>query len=128
VTPKAAAKDPGIPRAEWAVAALSALLVLGTIAYLAMRAVRPAAEPEFAVSVDTVTAREGGWTVRVRVENRGDRAAAAVEVEGVLEGGEASGFTLDFLAGRSARHGALRFRGDPRPAALALRVRGYADP
>jgi hypothetical protein len=24
-----------------------------------------------------------------------------------------SGFTLDFLAGGSARHGALRFRGDP---------------
>ena len=128
MTPKAATKGSRIPRAEWAVAALSALLVLGTITYLAVRAVRPAAEPEFAVSVDTVTAREGGWTVRVRVENLGDRAAAAVEVEGALEGGEVSGFTLDFLAGRSTRHGALRFRGDPRPAALALRVRGYADP
>jgi uncharacterized protein (TIGR02588 family) len=128
VTPKAAAKDARIPRAEWAVAALSAVLVLGTIAWLAVHAVRPAADPEFAVSVDTITAREGGWTVRVRVENRGDRAAAAVEVEGAIEGGEVSGFTLDFLAGGSARHGALRFRGDPRPAALTLRVRGYADP
>jgi uncharacterized protein (TIGR02588 family) len=128
VTPKAKAKDSRIPRAEWAVAALSALLVFGTIAWLAVRAMRPAAEPEFAVSVDTVTVREGGWTARVRVENRGDRAAAAVEVEGALEGGEVSGFTLDFLAGRSTRHGALRFRGDPRPAALTLRVRGYADP
>ena len=128
MTPKAAAKDSRIPRAEWAVAALSALLVLGTIAWLAVRAMRPAAEPAFAVSVDAVTVHQGGWTARVRVENRGDRAAAAVEVEGALEGGETSGFTLDFLAGRSTRHGALRFRGDPRPAALTLRVRGYADP
>ena len=128
MTPRAAAKAPQIPRAEWAVAALSALLVFGTVAYLAVRAARPAAEPAFTVSVDSVTARDGGWTVRVRVENRGDRAAAGVEVEGALPGGEVSGFTLDFLAGRSARHGALHFRGDPRAAALALRVRGYADP
>ena len=128
MTPRAAAKTPQIPRAEWAVAVVSALLVLGTIAYLAARAARPAAAAEFAVSVDTITARDDGWTVRVRVENRGDRAATGVEVEGALAGGEVSGFTLDFLAGRSTRHGALRFRGAPRPAALALRVRGYADP
>jgi uncharacterized protein (TIGR02588 family) len=118
-----------IPRAEWAVAGLSALLILGAVGFLAVRATRPAAPPDLVALVDTVTGRDGRWTVRVRVENRGDRTAAAVEVEGTLgAAGERSGFTLDFVAGRSARHGALLFAGDPRTRPPALRVRGYADP
>ena len=90
-----------IPRAEWAVAVASALLVLGTIGFLAARAVGTSAPPDLVAAVDTVTARPGGgWAVRVRVENRGDLAAAGVEVEGrVGSGGEVHAFTVPFIAG-----------------------------
>ena len=122
-------KSYAIPRAEWAVAGVSALLILGAVGFLAARATRPAAPPDLVARVDTVTGRDGRWTVRVRVENRGDRTAAAVEVEGTLgTNGERSGFTIDVVAGRSARHGALLFAADPRTRPLTLRVRGYADP
>lgn len=119
-----------IPRAEWAVAVASALLVLGTIGFLAARAVGTSAPPDLVAAVDTVTARPGGgWAVRVRVENRGDLAAAGVEVEGrVGSGGEVHAFTVPFIAGHATRHGALLFDADPRAGALALRIRGYADP
>lgn len=120
--------DSRIPRAEWMVAGVSALVILGAIGFLALRAVRPDAPPDLVAVVDTVAARAAGWTVRVRVENRGDRAAAAVEVEGRLGQGEESGFTLDLVAGHSTRHGALYFSADPRAGPIVLRVRGHADP
>lgn len=111
------------------VAGACALLILGAIGFLLLRAARPATLPDLVAVVDTVTARDAGWTVRIRVENRGDRAAAAVEVEGRLgRGGEESGFTLDLIAGHSAGHGALLFTADPRTGPIVLRVRGYADP
>ncbi len=118
-----------IPRAEWVVAGLSALVILGAAGFLAARGARPAMPPDLVASIDTVSGGDGRWSMRVRVENRGDRTAAGVEVEGTLEpGGETGGFTLDYVAGHSTAHGTLLFGADPRTRRLALRVRGYADP
>lgn len=125
-----AGKRTRIPPAEWVVAAVSALIALGAVGYLTVRATRPGTLPALTAAVDSVVHRDqGAWQVRVRVENHGDGTAATVQVEGVLgDDGERSGFTLDFVAGGSTRHGTLLFATDPSTVPLALRVLGYADP
>ena len=122
-----------IPPAEWAAAAVSALLVLGAIGLLVARGLSPSSRPaDIVVRPDSMSRTASGWQVIVSVENLGDAAAAAVEIEGVLGAGspaeERSGFVLDFLAARSTRRGSLLFTGDPRARPLTLRALGYADP
>lgn len=122
-----------IPLAEWVIAAVSALIVLGAIGLLVGRGLRAHARaPDIVVAPDSTIRTAAGWQVIVSVDNLGDVAAAAVEIEGVLGAGtsgeERSGFVLDFLAGRSTRRGALLFSRDPRADPLSLRALGYAEP
>lgn len=123
-----------ISRWEWLTAALGLLLVLGAIGYLGYEAVagddRP---PALTVVVDSVTRSGGVHQVHFTVRNTGDRAGAAVVVEGRLagaaEGGEeTSEVTLDHVPGRSERSGGLFFSSDPRAGRLELRPLGYSVP
>ena len=129
--PNARPRQP-IPALEWAVAALGLLLVLGTVAFLAMDAARGHDQPpDLVVRADTVMALGGGWLVRFTAENRGRETAAAVGVVGELRDGagvESSRATLDYVPGRSTREGGLVFRRDPRRGGLELRVEGWRAP
>jgi uncharacterized protein (TIGR02588 family) len=122
-----------IPAAEWVVAALGALLLLGAIAYLGLEAARgPGRPPDVVLAVDTVTPGRGGWHVRVRASNRGDETAADVGVRGTLTAPHAAPLvreaTVDYLPGRSERRVGLVFPTDPRAGTLRLEVLGHREP
>lgn len=123
-----------ISRWEWLTAAVGLLLVLGAIGYLGYVAVAgDDLPPSLIVAVDSVTTTGGVHQVHFTVRNAGDRAGAAVVVEGRLTGTagggeETSEATLDYVPGRSARRGGLFFSSDPGAGRLELRALGYAVP
>jgi uncharacterized protein (TIGR02588 family) len=120
-------------RWEWVAAAVSTVLVLAVVGYLLYDAVaRPRTPPSVQVRADTVLQADGLWLVRFRAANAGHETAAALKVEGVLMRADSSVETseavLDYVPGRSVRHGGLFFRHDPRAYRLELRALGYQEP
>ncbi|HYR10324.1 MAG TPA: TIGR02588 family protein [Longimicrobium sp.] len=120
-------------RWEWVAAAVSTALVLGVVGYLLYDAVaRPRTPPSLRVSADTVLQVDGLWLVEFRATNAGHETAAAVKIEGELmqadSSVESSEAVLDYVPGRSVRHGGLFFRHDPRAYRLELRAHGYQEP
>ena len=124
--------DP-VPPLEWAAAAVGLLVALALLAILGREALagneRPV--PVLEASVERVAATAAGHVVEFQVRNFSEQTAAAVQVEGKLEGGgeeESSGATIDYVPGRSEAKGGLIFTADPRRARLELRVIGYEIP
>jgi uncharacterized protein (TIGR02588 family) len=120
-------------RWEWVAAAVSTALVLAVVGYLLYDAVaRPRTPPSIRVAADTVLQSEGLWLVEFRATNGGHETAAAVKIEGELmqadSSVESSEAVLDYVPGRSVRHGGLFFRRDPRAYRLELRAHGYQEP
>lgn len=120
-------------RWEWVAAAVSTALVLGVVGYLLYDAVaRPQTPPAIEVAADTVLQAGGLWLVEFRATNDGHETAAAVKIEGELMRADSSVETseavLDYVPGRSVRHGGLFFRHDPRGYRLELRAHGYQEP
>jgi uncharacterized protein (TIGR02588 family) len=120
-------------RWEWAAAALGALVVGGTIGFLAYEAATEEnTPPDLVVRAGPVTRTSAGWLVEVRAENRGATTAAQVRVEGELEGDtgavETSEVTIDYVPGDSERRAGLLFRRDPRRHRLEVRARGFDLP
>jgi uncharacterized protein (TIGR02588 family) len=120
-------------RWEWVAAAVSTVLVLAVVGYLLYDAVaRPQTPPSVQVRADTVLQANGLWLVRFRATNHGHQTAAALKVEGELMRADSSVETseavLDYVPGRSVRHGGLFFRHDPRAYRLELRALGYQEP
>jgi len=129
-----ASKSGTIPIAEWVVAALGALLVIGAVGALLTDSIdNEIAAPAITLAVDTVIATGENYVVKVRAKNRGGETAAAVVIEGVLTqpGGapvERSELVLDYLPRRSSRMVGLIYRNDPRAYSLSLRAVGYQVP
>jgi uncharacterized protein (TIGR02588 family) len=122
-----------IPLAEWIVAAVGALLVVGIVGYLVFLAVsRDEAPPDVRVVAARVVAQQGGYVVRFRAINAGAQAAVQLLVEGQLVGSdgvtETSEATIDYLPPGAEREGGLIFSRDPREHELHLRAKGYVDP
>jgi uncharacterized protein (TIGR02588 family) len=120
-------------RWEWVAAAVSTALVLAVVGYLLYDAVaRPQTPPSVQVRADTVLQADGLWLVRFRATNHGHQTAAGLKVEGELMRADSSVETseavLDYVPGRSVRHGGLFFRHDPRAYRLELRALGYQEP
>jgi uncharacterized protein (TIGR02588 family) len=120
-------------RWEWVAAAASTALVLAVVGYLLYDGVaRPRTPPDIQVAADTVLRSGGLWLVEFRATNDGHETAASVKIEGELMQGdssvEASEAVLDYVPGRSVRHGGLFFRQDPRAFRLELRAHGYQEP
>lgn len=118
---------------EWLVAALSALLVLGTIAFLLHAALgSPATPPRITIQVDSVVRAGPGWLVEFRARNDGETTAAGLVVEGELRAGtgpvEKSQVTIDYVPARGVRRGGLFFTEDPRRHRLRIRPLGYDRP
>jgi uncharacterized protein (TIGR02588 family) len=120
-------------RWEWAAAALGALMVGGTIAFLAHEAATEEnTPPDLVVRAGAVTRTSAGWLVEVHAENRGATTAAQVQVEGELRADtgavETSDVTIDYIPGDSERRAGLLFRADPRRHRLEVRARGFDLP
>ena len=117
---------------EWAVAAVGLLLVLGTVAFLLVDAVRGDAPPRLAARADSVIVRGAAeFVVPFTARNDGGATAAEVTVVGELRDGagvEAARAQLDYLPGASERRGTLVFTRDPRAGTLRLRVEGWREP
>lgn len=122
-----------VPWLEWIASGIGLLLVLGIFGVIGWQAFNGAAmPPAIAVEAQSITQTEGGYRVLFRARNTSGGAAAQVEIEGKLSGGndheEASRVVLDYIPGHSSREGGLFFTRDPRAGALNLRATGYAEP
>ena len=121
---------------EWAVFALSAVLVAATVGYLAYDAVRgDDAPPLLTVEVGQAEPRAGSqsvWRVPVTVRNAGHVTAEGVRVEVTLEipgsPPETADFDVAFVPRESKREGWVTFRGDPSRGRLSGRAAGYEKP
>lgn len=125
-------KAPATPLLEWIAAGIGGALILAVVAVLSWEIVtgddRP---PTFVAQSLGVTPVAGGFIVEIEVENRGDRPAAQVEVEGELSWGDAketAGVTFDYVPGHSTRTGGLFFKSDPTKGELELTSKGFTDP
>ena len=119
--------------AEWAMAALSTLLVLGAVAFLLVEGLSEQRPPAFRVEVLEVRSAGGDFIAEVRVRNIGETTAADVEIEGRPRGaaqarGERAAARLDYVPGGSERRVGLVFRTDPREHGVEARVVGYTMP
>ena len=118
---------------EWVIAGVSALLVLGTIAFLLHDALSgPSTPPQVTVHADTVLRAGPGWLVEFRATNGGQTTAAGLTVEGTLEADtgtvERSEVTIDYVPAQGSRRGGLYFTRDPGRHRLQLRATGYDRP
>lgn len=117
---------------EWAVAALSVLLVLGAAGFLIRNAVRAPTPPRITLQVDSVVRAGEHYLVAFRAHNAGQTTAAGLTVEGEVQGDsgtvEKSQATIDYVPARGSRPGGLFFTGDPGRGSLRLRPMGYERP
>jgi uncharacterized protein (TIGR02588 family) len=119
--------------AEWIVAGLSAVLVLGVVGFLIYDGVRhPSTPPDITVEVDSIVPAGPGYLVLIRADNRGRNTAAEVTVEGELEADtgrvETSQTIIDYVPAGGQGRGGLYFQRDPRSLRLRLRAHGYREP
>jgi uncharacterized protein (TIGR02588 family) len=114
---------------EWAVFALSALLVLSVVGFLGYNAVR-GGEGGAHLKCTIASAKalgEDSTEVLVVVENHGPKTAAEVNV--TVKGGDAEAtFTVDFIPRGGKREGIAVFEGRHDAAGITARVTGYVEP
>lgn len=117
---------------EWGVAAVSAVLLLALLTFLAYEVIdRNNTLPVFELSIEDIAEGPNSYAVIIEVFNAGHATAAAVEIEGTLTtGGETavSHVVLDYAPAESSRHATLLFDSDPREGELEMRVTGYTEP
>jgi uncharacterized protein (TIGR02588 family) len=122
-----------VPALEWAFGFVGFALVAATIVFLAYEALTGGnAPPDIAVRADRIVAQDQGYLVEISATNRGDRTAAAVQVQAELKNGaetvESSEVQFQYLPARSERKGGVYFTHDPRRLKLVIRARGYERP
>lgn len=118
---------------EWAIFALSAILVAATAGYLVHDAVRGGETPPLlSVEVGTPEPLSDSWLVPVKVRNQGQETAEGVRVEVTLEipgaPPERAEFDVAFVPRESEREGWVTFRADPSRGRLTGRAVGYEKP
>lgn len=118
-----------VPALEWIAAgigALVALVILGTIGWQALTSGDDPV-PLLSASIESVTPAGAGHVVTVRVTNASGRTAAAVQVEGEIDG-QTSSATIDYVPGHGEASAGLIVAADPRRRLLVLRVTGFEHP
>ena len=107
-------------------ATLGLILTLAVIGVIVADALRPRRPAAFEVRLTEARRVPSGWVAEIEVVNRGDAAAAAVQVEGRL-GAETASADIDYVPGGGQERVSLGFAADPR-AGVALTVRGWSEP
>lgn len=120
------------PLAERVIGAVSAVVILGLMVFLAARALgSDGAPPDIVVEMRSVSPTGGAWLVEFEATNLGDLPATDLEIEGEMPGPgglERRSVVLEFVPPRSSRRAGLYFTGDPRTRPLTLRALGYRLP
>jgi uncharacterized protein (TIGR02588 family) len=122
------------PALEWICGTLGGLLVVATLATVALQIPGndDRAPPVLRVQVTGVTATLDGHLARFVLVNPSEATAAAVQVEGRLLQGEqvveTSHVTLDYAPRGSSTRGGLWFSRDPACCTLSIRPLGYQEP
>lgn len=119
---------------EWAVFAVSLVLVVAVLGYLIYVGVNGGDRPPM-IDVQLGAAERQGerYVIPVTVENSGDQVAenVTIEVELALPSGEmeTGSIDIDFLPRESTRSGWVTFLSDPASAnEIVVRVPGYKQP
>ena len=107
-------------------ALLGLVVTVAAIAVLARSAFADHRPPDLTVLPEALRPVEAGWALEVKVLNKGDMTAAAVEIEGEADG-EKSGARLDYVPGRGEKRATLVFSSEEKPRAR-VRVTGWSDP
>jgi uncharacterized protein (TIGR02588 family) len=110
---------------------VSALLILALLALLILDAVRTHAAAEFRTRVGEARVVGTDHYVEISVENIGDRAARDVEVTVTLTAADSTdeaSFVVDWLPGKSTRHGVAILPRDPASGKVTATVKGFAEP
>jgi uncharacterized protein (TIGR02588 family) len=122
---------PARTSAEWTTFAVAVVVLLAVMAAIVVEAVRDH-DPARPVADVTRTERVGDdFHVAVTLENRGDRAAANVQVVASLEvNGETTegDQVVDFLAGGDEEELVFVFADDPDDGKLSVDVAGFSNP
>lgn len=117
---------------EWLVFAVSLVLVVAVIGYLAAAIVRAeGGKADIRVTTGAPEASRDEWRVPLVVRNDGDETAEAVRIEVTLQCGQArerAELDFAFVPRHSQREGAVQFRNDPRACTLAARTMSYEEP
>jgi uncharacterized protein (TIGR02588 family) len=124
-------KRAGRTSAEWTTFAVSVLILLVMIAAIVSEAVRHHDDAQPVAVVGTTRRIGEQYQVEVSVENRGDKAASAVQVTASLElAGETteSDQVVDFLAGGDAEELVFVFEDDPGDGKLDVAVASFTVP
>jgi uncharacterized protein (TIGR02588 family) len=120
-------------RMEWSVFLASALIVLATLGYLGVSAIRGGKSPaDLRVLVGTPGKHADVHRVPIVVRNLGESTAESVRIEVVLRRGEEeverAELDLAFVPRKSEREGWVTFRSNPRCCAIVARAVGYERP
>lgn len=116
------------PMVEWVIGALSAVMVLALLGFLAIEGIaRAPGEPRFRVEILAIEQAAEGIAARIEVINEGEAAAAAVTVEGTTASGQHASIQFDYIAGHGRRRGVLYFP-DGNGAGLEIHVSGHVMP
>lgn len=118
---------------EWVTGAVSAVLILGMVAWIAGEALlQEVTAPSFRSQVRAITVVEGGHRVEFEISNQGTTTAAAVVVRAeIMEAGrpaETAEVTFDYVPGNSKANGGVIFAQDPAGREIRLGAIGYTDP
>lgn len=119
--------------AEWLIAVVSTLAVLGAVAFLVVEGLTDQHPPAFEVEVLEVRKAGAGFVLEVRVRNTGDQTAAMVNVQAELgdrDGAvvETAAAEIDYVPGGSQRRAGLVFARNPNGHEVDVRVVGYTEP
>lgn len=125
--------DPPGGALEWAVAAISSLIVAGMIGFLLIEAVNTEeSRPVPVATVSDIAPIEGGYRVEIDAMNNGGTTAASVRFRAALQRNgqtlESADVTFDFLPAQSSRKGAVIFANDPRLHDLVIQAESYTAP
>jgi uncharacterized protein (TIGR02588 family) len=106
-------------------ALVGALVTLSALGVIVWEAIQPPAPPALSAHIVEIQSTTAGQVATVKVVNDGDDTAAAVAIEGELDG-EVATATLDYVPGHGHAKAYLRFDADPRAAVVT--VRGWSAP
>jgi uncharacterized protein (TIGR02588 family) len=118
---------------EWVAGIISAVLVIGMIAWVGYEAwVQENQPPSFRVEITGKGPVTDGYRIEFDIANLAARTAATVTVRGEIRDGgqkvENADVVIDYVPAQSKSSGALIFSDDPGARELRIRAVGYSDP
>ncbi|HEV7239473.1 MAG TPA: hypothetical protein VGQ36_09550 [Thermoanaerobaculia bacterium] len=118
---------------EWSVFAISLCIVLASLGYLGISAMREKnTPPDLRIFAGAPSESAGVHRVPLLIRNAGDSTAASVRIEVLLRRGdevvESAELDLPFVPRKSEREGWVTFRQDPRCCSVVTRAVSYESP